>query len=266
MVVCGTYIKITWVMEGCERKYHVNDTPSIYRNYDIRIKIACLNIILCLQSSFTVKYVCVCVKYVSVNIFHRILSSCQRINTTVNNYIVHVSANIYIMPDIHRAEDTYVSYTRVCETSAGCLRSIYPSLGMRQLFLYRHNGPVTSQVTDQIKWPNYPVELIGIYVHINTHNKESWHKGAVDRQIYNCVWYLCTYPYGLSLDGWHALLCIANNHHAVTIATHAIKLPYLDDDGETTYETPTFLCLTLNTLLFVFIGEQDKESTTPWLW
>ena len=28
----------------------------------------------------------------------------------------------------------FVSYTRVNETSAGCLRSIYPSLGMRQLF------------------------------------------------------------------------------------------------------------------------------------
>ena len=30
--------------------------------------------------------------------------------------------------------DCSVSYTRVCETSSGCLRSIYPSLGMRQLF------------------------------------------------------------------------------------------------------------------------------------
>ena len=40
-------------------------------------------------------------------------------------------------------------------------------------FWWRHNEPVTSQLTDRIKWPNYPVELIGIYVHINTHNKES---------------------------------------------------------------------------------------------
>ena len=40
-------------------------------------------------------------------------------------------------------------------------------------FWWRHNGPVMSQLTDRIKWPNYPVELIGIYVHINTHNKES---------------------------------------------------------------------------------------------
>ena len=41
------------------------------------------------------------------------------------------------------------------------------------VFWWRHNGPVTSQLTNPIKWPNYPSELIGIYVHINTHNKES---------------------------------------------------------------------------------------------
>ena len=41
--------------------------------------------------------------------------------------------------------DQFVSYTRACETSAGCLRSIYPSLGMIQLFgdvtmsQWRHN-------------------------------------------------------------------------------------------------------------------------------
>ena len=40
-------------------------------------------------------------------------------------------------------------------------------------FWWCHNGAVTSQLTDQIKWPNYPLELITIYVHINTHNKES---------------------------------------------------------------------------------------------
>ena len=40
-------------------------------------------------------------------------------------------------------------------------------------FWWRHNGLVTSQSTDPIKWRNYPLELIGIYVHINTHNKES---------------------------------------------------------------------------------------------
>ena len=40
-------------------------------------------------------------------------------------------------------------------------------------FWWRHNGPVTSQLTDRIKWPNYPLELIGIYVHIKTHTKQS---------------------------------------------------------------------------------------------
>ena len=45
--------------------------------------------------------------------------------------------------------------------------------------------------------------------------------------MYNCVWYFCTYPYGLSLNGWHALLCIANNRHYVTITTHAIKRHFL---------------------------------------
>ena len=40
-------------------------------------------------------------------------------------------------------------------------------------FWWRHNGPVTSQLTDRIKWPNYPLEQIGICVHINTHSKES---------------------------------------------------------------------------------------------
>ena len=38
------------------------------------------------------------------------------------------------MLKIRRWQDRLVSYTRACETSAGCLRSIYPSLGMRQLF------------------------------------------------------------------------------------------------------------------------------------
>ena len=42
-------------------------------------------------------------------------------------------------------QDCSVSYTQVFETGAGCLRSIYPSLGMRQLFgdvtvgQWRHN-------------------------------------------------------------------------------------------------------------------------------
>ena len=45
--------------------------------------------------------------------------------------------------------------------------------------------------------------------------------------MYNCIWYFCTYPYGSSLNVWHALLCIANNHHGITITTHAIKRHFL---------------------------------------
>ena len=40
-------------------------------------------------------------------------------------------------------------------------------------FWWHHNGQVTSQLTDPIKWPNYPLELIRNYVHMNTHSKES---------------------------------------------------------------------------------------------
>ena len=35
------------------------------------------------------------------------------------------------------------------------------------------------------------------------------------------------YPYDFSLNVWHALLCIANNRHGVTITTHAIKRHFL---------------------------------------
>ena len=59
---------------------------------------------------------------------------------------------------------------------------------------------------------------------ISTHTtKNSWHKDVKDRQMYTCVWYFCTYSYGLSLNRWHALLCIANNRHGVIITAHAIK-------------------------------------------
>ena len=91
-------------------------------------------------------------------------------------------------------------------------------------FWWRNNGTVKSQLTDPIKWPNYPLELIGIYVIITQTTKNHWHKDVVDRQMHNCVWHFCTYQYGLSLSGWHTLLCkIAKYHHGVTITTPAIK-------------------------------------------
>ena len=118
-----------------------------------------------------------------------------------------------------------VSYTRACETSAECLRSIYPSLGMRQLFRdvtmgrWRHNQP--TELSDLIN-ANHPVELIGIYVHINTHNKESLtQRCRRSTNIQLCLIFLYI-SICLSLNGWHALLSMAYNRHAVTITTHAI--------------------------------------------
>ena len=40
-------------------------------------------------------------------------------------------------------------------------------------FWWRHNGPVSSQSTDPIKWSNYPFKLIFKCAYTNTHNKES---------------------------------------------------------------------------------------------
>ena len=45
--------------------------------------------------------------------------------------------------------------------------------------------------------------------------------------MYNCVWYFFIYLHGMGLNGWHALVCITNNCHSVTITTHAIKCHYL---------------------------------------
>ena len=123
--------------------------------------------------------------------------------------------------------DAVVSYTRACGTSARVSEIDSSQLRHETAFWWRHNRPVTSQLTDPITLPNYPLELIGIYVHINAHTKNPWHKDVVDQQMCNCVWYLCIYPYRLSLNVWHALLCIANNRHVVTITTYAIKRHFL---------------------------------------
>ena len=131
--------------------------------------------------------------------------------------------------------------------------------GHETAFWWRHNEPVTSQLTDSIKWPNYPLELIGIDVHINTHNKESLTQRCRSTNVQLCL------IYGFSLNGWHALLCIANNHHGVTITTHAVKRDYLIW-MTTARQWWRFCVLTLKYNFFVFIGERDKESTTPWLW
>ena len=126
--------------------------------------------------------------------------------------------------------DRYVSYTWVSETSGGYLRSIIDLSQPRHetAFWWRHNGPVTSQLTDPIKWPNYPLELIGIYVHINTRNKESLtqqcHRST---NVQPCSIFLYIYVYILSLNGWYVLFCMKNNRHDITITTHAIKRHFL---------------------------------------
>ena len=67
-------------------------------------------------------------------------------------------------------------------------------------FWWRHNGPVTSQLIDPIKWRNYPSELIGIYVHINTHNKEYLtHRCRRSANVQLCLIFL--YNYIVLMDG-----------------------------------------------------------------
>ena len=90
-------------------------------------------------------------------------------------------------------------------------------------FWWRHSGPVTSQLTNPIKWRDYPLQLIGIYVHMNTHNKEYLtHRCRRSTNVQLCLTF-CIYLYGLSLNGWYAVFCITNNRHGLTITTHAIK-------------------------------------------
>ena len=79
--------------------------------------------------------------------------------------------------------------------------------GHETAFWWRHNGPVTSQLTDRIKWPNYPVELIGIYVHINTHNKESLtqrYPRSTNVQLCLIFLYISIWFEFFIYNGWHA--------------------------------------------------------------
>ena len=88
---------------------------------------------------------------------------------------------------------------------------------------------------------------------ISTHTtKNTWHIDVVDRQIYSCVWYFCIYLHDLSLNGWHAVFCITNNRHDVTITTHAIKRYFLI--WTTTVREPTKRrCSRVLTLKYTFV-------------
>ena len=96
-------------------------------------------------------------------------------------------------------------------------------------FWWGHNGPVMSQLTNPIKWPSYPLlELIRIYMRINTSNKESMTqicRRSINVQL--CLIFLYISIWIESIYGWHALFRIANNCHGVTITTHAVKRHYL---------------------------------------
>ena len=63
-----------------------------------------------------------------------------------------------------------------------------------------------------------------VYIHTT---KNHWHKDVVGWQTYNCVWYFCIYLYVLSFNGWHALFCMTNNRHDVTMTKYAIKCDFL---------------------------------------
>ena len=86
--------------------------------------------------------------------------------------------------------------------------------------------------------------------------------------IDKCTAVFDIYVDDLGLNGWRALFCITNNRHGVTITTHEIERDFLI--WMTTVRQPMkrrcSCILILKYAFFVFIGERDKESTTPWLW
>ena len=100
-------------------------------------------------------------------------------------------------------------------------------------------------------------------MHIKQITKNPWHKDVVDLQMCNCVRYICIYLYGLSLNGWHALFRITNNHHGVTITMHAVKRHFhihMVDGDETTYELPMFLCFNLKIHLYLCLLVNETKN------
>ena len=112
----------------------------------------------------------------------------QVITSTHENQI---HCRIYASPSVN--ETIYVPYFRMSghlapqQTRCGLHCLVHPGVWdkrrvsevdlsqprLETTFWWRHNGPVTSQLTDPFKWPNQPWELIEIFEHMNTHNKES---------------------------------------------------------------------------------------------
>ena len=75
-----------------------------------------------------------------------------------------------------------------------------------------------------------------------------------DKKLDKCrtVIYIFVHSYSLSLNGRHALICITNKRHGVTITTHAIKRHFLI--WMTTVRQPTkHWCSGVLTLKYTFI-------------
>ena len=154
--------------------------------------------------------------------------------------------------DYHAKDKTVLSRTPGCPRQAPVSEIDLSQPRHETTFWWRHNGPVTSQLTNPVKWRYNPLKLIGTMC-ISTHTtNKTWHIDAVDRQVYICVWCFCIYLYGLSLNGWHAVFCIPNNRHDVTIMTHAMKRHF--HIWKTTVRQPTKRrCSCVWTLKYTFI-------------
>ena len=100
-------------------------------------------------------------------------------------------------------------------------------------------------------WHNHPLKLIGIFVHIHTHSKESTTQRC--RRLTDVQLRLILYIYiWFSLNGWHASRCITNNPKDVTITTHAMKRHFLI--WITTVRQPTKRgCSCVLTLKYTFV-------------
>ena len=90
--------------------------------------------------------------------------------------------------------------------------------------------------------------------------KNPWHKDVI--QLCLIYIYIYIYIYGLSLNGWHALFCITNNRHDVTITTHSIKRHFLIwmTTVRTTDETLMFLCSNFKILLYLCLLVNETKN------
>ena len=111
----------------------------------------------------------------------------SRVDFSFNGCSKHWNIYIYIfmpIPKIYKPPSklgngwvSLISRNHCLELNAGVACLVHPGVREKRrvseidlsqprhetTFWWRHNGPVTSQLTDSIQWPNYPWEIIGIY-------------------------------------------------------------------------------------------------------